>query len=1221
MNMMRFLLQTFAVIVAGLFLGIPVSQATEITVKSGINSVVISGFSYADYVDVQVNIVSPDQINIAVTPTTTQYEIKRLFFYPCKSRNPGECVDQVSPVVENGNFDRDFNWLNCELSDVCTTYYNFPQSGNFLVIAQVEQSDGKVFWSSLWYQISRIAYSSFNVNHYEIGNIEVNVIEGMMNDVRDYINEYKMIPFRDWIDPVKGIVFSGLSGLLKISSPAEDINSALFSTSSVTGSKILPTSINEDYNFISSDSGSFNGGMTLYLRPTFECGNSVCESELGETQSVCCYDCGCWAGKYCDGGIGGYCRSDELINLKLFSAPELQITDCTEGGTITVKVELENPPSEMVVQSFGYRLYMDGEVLADGVCPVPWTGENDVYTCVVNVPPVPGCEGSSFTLDPNYIDMSIRYSNGPSYLSKTKDMSVSFGSVSVGSYECGSRGCESGLGEDSYSCCYDCGCSEGYYCSTNQGNPSGGVCKSELTNYNFYALGWSFEPKPMNFYTHTTSGDTVKFVAQITNKPLWLNVRNPLCSMSCSECDSEGTCTSCSGSVQCDLSCVEADSMDSSVYNSSCQLTFRIAGYNAAMDYKMTPDISVVVDYYDANQMESVKLEDTLPDISIGGNYCGDGDCDDTLGETQENCCYDCGCGATEYCDTKYDTGPSSEDSCKPLNGIMLNLREVRGQIFTDSLKNHVINITGEFQNVPSGMQITDSGCIFGGGNENLNCISRFGTNCQWTQETDTSKEFTCNLTVQDFKYNRPDFLEKYGDIFEPYNANTDTPAELSVEDNSIWFDIEFSNGPSRETKKLEKVFSDFSIEVIPECGDLACNNGTDESRYCLEYDSNQNCIDYMEYINLGESYEGDLACCLESDCPCPSEDYYCNEYLDQPSCVDRSSFALNIETGSIECEVLPVSVHGSDERGLDYCYFGTNSGSIRLRIDNPPDGFSVESDDYANKPLISCIYPGEESDDFQFNPFCQSCEYDEEASTDTMLFFDCEMLVFGHIHDASEGEQDVPIEVKMTNIRYGGSLSVQPDLVTQGDITVTRIINENLKTKQEEKEELQDRYDKLKNIKVVIDSLVTLGAAFCVITFLVCVISCFWGCNACGFFGKWCPIVACLSSALYSVNSQIIDPWMINLQEQIAQLDLFIYGTYQDYQDSNRLTFYEVANIAGKITGLLQSIGCMIYTGVKSFQSPAVGASGATGSGGGGGGSSLPIWHPDWSCSPFCVV
>ncbi len=79
---------------------------------------------------------------------------------------------------------------------------------------------------------------------------------------------------------------------------------------------------------------------------------------------------------------------------------------------------------------------------------------------------------------------------------------------------------------------------------------------------------------------------------------------------------------------------------------------------------------------------------------------CGDDFCQSDLGETKENCCYDCGCQAGQYCDLSNAT--SKQGACK--NESLINL-EVTGYSvpqLSDCSGQYTINITARVNNPPS---------------------------------------------------------------------------------------------------------------------------------------------------------------------------------------------------------------------------------------------------------------------------------------------------------------------------------------------------------------------------------------------------------------------------------------------------------------------------------------------------------------------------------------
>ena len=99
--------------------------------------------------------------------------------------------------------------------------------------------------------------------------------------------------------------------------------------------------------------------VTLNKNPGFTCGSYGCESEKGESSVTCCYDCGCAVDYYCDGGIEGTCKRDDLISLVLYGTPDTSIENCNEQHTVNITVEIDRAPSDASITASSYTLEED----------------------------------------------------------------------------------------------------------------------------------------------------------------------------------------------------------------------------------------------------------------------------------------------------------------------------------------------------------------------------------------------------------------------------------------------------------------------------------------------------------------------------------------------------------------------------------------------------------------------------------------------------------------------------------------------------------------------------------------------------------------------------------------------------------------------------------------------------------------------------------------------
>ncbi|MCJ7816803.1 MAG: hypothetical protein MUP55_03005, partial [Candidatus Aenigmarchaeota archaeon] len=434
-----------------------------------------------------------------------------------------------------------------------------------------------------------------------------------------------------------------------------------------------------------------------------------------------------------------------------------------------------------------------------------------IFTCPVTVPAVPNCQAGSYMVGPNYINLTITYSDGKN--TATKVMAVSFPDVTIGSYTCGNGVCESSLGESPGVCCYDCGCATGY-CDVK--DTAANSCKTDPSNGNLLAAGLA----PSQFYTHTP-GDSVKFFGQVTNSPVTLAVTDDSCSLKCSRSDSQAC------SATCDVSCSKVSSSDPSVYNSSCSMSFTVSGYDPLKSYSLYPVLNFSIRYTNGsyNTVQKV-LSNSFTTISIGAHWCGDKKCDPD--ETSAGCCYDCPCAEGQYCDTQNLAYKSQGDSCKPIPQIAID--SISPAVFSDSYSEHVINVTGHISSRPGGIEITPS-CVFSISLSGVPCYS----SCQETAGSGSAYNFLCQITVPPIDYSTSSF----------YNPET---RKITIGPNSLNLSLSYNNGPSKKIDQFSSPIPQVEINVVPKCGNGVCERSIDEtSRNC--------CIDCECSQDFGRGY------------------------------------------------------------------------------------------------------------------------------------------------------------------------------------------------------------------------------------------------------------------------------------------------------------------------------------------------------------------------------
>ncbi len=207
--------------------------------------------------------------------------------------------------------------------------------------------------------------------------------------------------------------------------------------------------------------------------PSQECGNDVCD--VDENYENCCQDCGCEAaGDYCDVVRG--CSGLDDITLSAVAYPR-DLEDCTIPHDVNIQATIENAP-------YGVRL--DYYTVNVNDQPVPWRFEcpestvGGVFNCMLEIPPIEGCELPHYTMGPNKLTFTISFPNGKDEQTPiTRELSASFDEIYITPIPHIDGICEGGLGENGLTACLDCPCSEdpafgpGYYCDSGPSTPKG----------------------------------------------------------------------------------------------------------------------------------------------------------------------------------------------------------------------------------------------------------------------------------------------------------------------------------------------------------------------------------------------------------------------------------------------------------------------------------------------------------------------------------------------------------------------------------------------------------------------------------------------------------------------------------------------------------------------------------------------------------------------------
>ncbi|MBW1838584.1 MAG: hypothetical protein JRI49_01515, partial [Deltaproteobacteria bacterium] len=186
---------------------------------------------------------------------------------------------------------------------------------------------------------------------------------------------------------------------------------------------------------------------------------------------------------------------------------------------------------------------------------------------------------------------------------------------------------------------------------------------------------------------------------------------------------------------------------------------------------------------------------------------CGDGNCQNNIGENSISCCYDCGCEDEYYCNSPSQT--PSEGTCENEDQISLNIRSVPMVDVEDCRSPAELTIPIEINNPPANLPETVRGTVkLGSSSYTVTCTG------------DDRPNYDCPVRL---------------DSIRGCGRTTDV-----IEGNSISVTITYSDGPSQITKTVEEIFPQAKVNYDCDCG---------EGSYC---DTGENQCESEEAIKLG---------------------------------------------------------------------------------------------------------------------------------------------------------------------------------------------------------------------------------------------------------------------------------------------------------------------------------------------------------------------------------
>ncbi|HJW96726.1 MAG TPA: hypothetical protein VJ485_01015 [archaeon] len=639
-------LETFAIFVSYLVFSLTMVAATDVNIM--FNGVVqdTAKYDHEKIINLQVstkhdpNDVTWTNIKLAVmvNSASLSHSIKKIYLYKCRSVTPTECVRSTPQVFDN-YADTELLWNDIYEK---TGPAQYPQLANLLFLVKMEDLNKKESWVGMFTQTRRTNYNIFDTQQLSVQSIDLYAKSlDLVEPIKAYIENKFMIPFK-WVSKA---VFSGSTQLYGMGADSQDLETPTIQTAVVTGNEI--TNINKEFYFVSPKiSSGIASPITLNLNPSFSCGNSVCESDIGETTKSCCYDCGCGPGQFCDtaSNINLSACKDDGQSLSVISASSQPISDCAKGFNANISVRVSNPPASLSSQ-------LQGTVsLNKTLYSVTCSGSSGSYECTIPLTSNIKCGSGSYVIGPGILNLTISYKDGPN--SASKSLSASFSGVSVS---------------------YDCKCQDGSYCDSLKK-----TCQSEAA----ITLGIT---KLTSYLDNYNPGDRISLTAKIFNPPAGLVLVDKSATMNLTNGQVAPGTPDCSA--------------PNSQFEYNCTIPFQISNYQKTQAYTFNPNtLHFTITYNDGPLAKTRTISAPFGPVSIPSQYCGDSQCN--MGESQATCCLDCGCPSpgTQYCD--------KTSGCRNLDSLSISVNSVNPVNFTDCRQAHAVYLTIPVANAPTDISL-----------------------------------------------------------------------------------------------------------------------------------------------------------------------------------------------------------------------------------------------------------------------------------------------------------------------------------------------------------------------------------------------------------------------------------------------------------------------------------------------------------------------------------
>ena len=640
-----------------LIITMPFASATQVNIL--FNGVVqkTASISPQNVVNRQISVVhdpaditwSKVKVVVTINSASLAHTVEKIFLFKCKLLSPVAC-SSITPVSFEAFADTELLWKDISQQEGAGTY---PQTANLMTLVKLRDGSGQVSWVGFWDKITRTEFNVFTKFNFELSEVDFHAKSfDFIAPIVSFITNFQILPF-NWASKVS----FKTSPLYAVGGDAVDIDVPILTSASPPGDTI--TTINKDFFLVSSQTTSgITSFITLNQNPSFTCGDNVCDLNLGESSSTCCFDCGCQEGDFCDvpdvsDPEKGVCKSEGEIALTVLDPSLPTINDCTKPIAFDLRARIENAPTSLP------KSISSTVVLNATPQKVTCTGEGNLYSCPVQIQPTVSCGAGSFMVGPNAMDTAITFNDGKN--PKTISLSKNFSDFQVR---------------------FNCGCPEGFFCDATRlsCNPLGSL---SLTIVNVTSFLQNFNP----------AGDSITVVAKINNPPSDLAVTGVTYNLGTLYKDSSPILNQTTGSVTC------SGGPPSHLY--TCIIPVSISGYSHTFAYFFKGNkITFSVAFSNVDESVTREITSGFADITIPSFQCGDGVCNTE--ESQINCCVDCGCPqGGMYCD-------NTKQFCSAVGNISLSIVSVDPLQLLDCTPKvpHKVEITAQVNNPPSDVNL-----------------------------------------------------------------------------------------------------------------------------------------------------------------------------------------------------------------------------------------------------------------------------------------------------------------------------------------------------------------------------------------------------------------------------------------------------------------------------------------------------------------------------------